>query len=323
MLNRIQRYFKTLLRQVPTGNDGIARITARQIYILPTSTGLIFGSVVLLMLLGSLNYQNNLGLLFTFFLVAIGLLAMHHAWFNLLHLAIQVRGGAAVFVGEMASFIITIRAETQRPHYDISIHADTATSLPTSGVLIAGHQQSTITLTLPAQQRGLLPLNSVRIATHHPMHLFRAWCYISTTATTLIYPQPTPHAPPPETDAGNVNRPQQRRRSSGVEDYLGSRPYRPGDSPRHIDWKAVARERGLVVKQFGSDQGQTLWLDWSQLHLADPELRLSVLARQVLDANHNGVRFGLRLPGGVTEPPAQGAAQVHRCLTHLALFNGR
>jgi uncharacterized protein (DUF58 family) len=338
----IQNYFKTLLRHIPIGADGIARVTARQIYIIPTRTGLIFGSVVMMMLLGSLNYQNNLGLLFTFFLVAIGVLAMHHAWFNLLKLAIQIRGGAAVFAGERATFEVTLRAEQHRAHYDIQVQTGNCSQSRTAkmefsalplakellknswhSVFIPARDQCVVTLKIPAAQRGLLRLDTVHIATRHPMQLFRAWCYVTSAATTLIYPQPAAHAPAPEQDAGTVARPQQRRRNNGgVDDYLGSRPYRPGDSPHHIDWKAFARERGLLVKQFGNDQGQTVWLDWSQFSAVAPEQRLSLLARQVLDANSSGVRFGLRLPGGIVEPPAQGAAQVQRCLTHLALFSG-
>ncbi|WP_304299354.1 DUF58 domain-containing protein [Chromatium okenii] len=320
MNNRItsamQRHFHNWLRRVPIGNDGIARIWARQIYILPTSSGLMFGAVVMLMLLGSLNYQNNLGLLFTFFLVAIGLLAMHHAWFNLLKLAVQVRGGAPVFVGELATIAITVRAEQPRAHYDIRLQHGQHRAAP---VHIPRGDQRQITLGIPATRRGLLHVTELMVETRHPLHLFRAWSYLVCDATTLIYPQPAPHAPAPDQDGGAAQRPQRTTRL-GADDYLGSRPYRPGDSPRHIDWKAFARERGLVVKQFGGETGQTVWLDWSQLTASDPEIRLSVLTRQVLDASASGVQFGLRLPG-VIEQPAAGAAQMQRCLTHLALFH--
>jgi uncharacterized protein (DUF58 family) len=312
----IQRYFHNWLRRVPIGNDGIARIWARQIYILPTSGGLMFGAVVMLMLLGSLNYQNNLGLLFTFFLVAIGLLAMHHAWFNLLKLAVQVRGGSPVFVGELATIAITVRAEQPRAHYDIRLWHERHSTAP---VHIPRGDQRQITLGIPATRRGLLHVTELMVETRHPLHLFRAWSYLICDATTLIYPQPAHHAPDPDQDSGVAQSPQRTTRV-GADDYLGSRPYRPGDSPRHIDWKAFARERGLVVKQFGGETGQTLWLDWSQLTAPDPEIRLSVLTRQVLDASASGVQFGLRLPN-VIEQPGAGAAQMQRCLTHLALFH--
>ncbi|MBK1694055.1 DUF58 domain-containing protein [Chromatium weissei] len=317
IIHAVKHHFYHWLRRVPIGNDGIARIWARQIYILPTSSGLMFGAVVMLMLLGSLNYQNNLGLLFTFFLVAIGLLAMHHAWFNLLKLAVQVRGGAPVFVGELATIVVTLRAEQPRAHYDIRLWHERHSVAP---VHIPRGDQRQITFGVPATRRGLLHVTELMVETRHPLHLFRAWSYIICDATTLIYPQPAPHAPAPLTNGGATQQRPFPQQQSGADDYLGSRPYRFGDSPHHIDWKAFARERGLVVKQFGCEAGQTLWLDWSQLTASDPEIRLSVLTRQVLDVSASGVQFGLRLPG-VIEQPAAGVAQMQRCLTHLALFN--
>ncbi|MFD2111138.1 DUF58 domain-containing protein [Thiorhodococcus fuscus] len=313
--NRIRRVFEGLLRRVPSGPDGVARVRARQIYILPTATGMLFGAVLMLMLIGSLNYQNNLGLLFTFFLASVGIVAMHHAWFNLLGLAIQVRGGTAVFAGETAQFEVALRSERPRPRYDIRVLKDGQG--PDPHYVPPGDQRS-VHLGIATERRGPLRLVDLKVETHHPMGLFRAWCLIASDASTLVYPKPATQAPPPASDAGDDRRPH-RHRGEGAEDYQGSRGYRPGDSPRHIDWKAFARERGLTVKVFGGDQGQELWLDWSHLDAPDPEVRLSLLARQVLDASTARIRFGLRLPGAV-EGLDQGAAHTQRCLTRLALF---
>jgi len=37
---------------------------------------------------------------------------------------------------------------------------------------------------------------------------------------------------------------------SGSEDFSGLRSHTPSDSPRHIAWKAVAREQPMLTKQF-------------------------------------------------------------------------
>ncbi len=312
----VRQRFENLLRRVPVGVDGVARVGTRQIYILPTRTGLMFGSVLLVMLLGSLNYQNNLGLLFTFFFASVGLIAMHHAWFNLLGLAVQARSGSPVFAGETVTVEIRLRAEGRRARHDIQVRKDQRTALP---VHVPGGTQRLVSFGLPATRRGLQRIADLTIETHHPMQLFRAWCYVATDATILVYPAPARHAPDPVHDAGDARRPN-RSGGEGADDYLGSRNYRHGDSPRQIDWKAFARERGLVVKQFGGDQGQDVWIDWSRLATPDPERRLSLLTRQVLDVSASGVRFGLRLPG-TTEGLSQGATHVQRCLTRLALFD--
>lgn len=310
-----RRYFANLLRRVPSGSDGVARVGARQIYILPTRAGLMYGSVLTVMLLGSLNYQNNLGLLFTFFLASVGLVAMHHAWFNLLGVAVQARGGPAVFAGETATFEISLRAERQRPRHDLQVVKGRERAPPQA---VPADDQRLVRLGLPATRRGPCRIESLTLETRHPMGLFRAWCYIATDAMTLVYPRPATRAPAPERDAGDGRHPR-KRPVEGMEDYLGSRGYRPGDSTRHIDWKAFARERGLLVKQYGGEEGDEIWIDWSRLSAPDPEVRLGILARQVLDAGATGARFGLRLPGAV-EGLARGPAHVQGCLARLALF---
>ena len=166
----------------------------RAIYILPTGAGLVFGGILILMLVGSLNYQNNLGLLFTFLTTAIVLVSMHHAWFNLLGLAVTARAGPPVFAGELATFEITISAETRRPRPDLCLstagHAATPTDLM-PGVMASAR------LALPTQRRGIRPLGRLTLDTRYPLGLFRSWCYLETAAEVLVYPRPADQAPAP------------------------------------------------------------------------------------------------------------------------------
>jgi uncharacterized protein (DUF58 family) len=311
----LRRFFEGLLRKAPVGDDGVAKIAARQIYILPTPTGLLYGAAVFAMLLGSLNYQNNLGLLFAFFLTAIGLLAMHHCWFNLLGLHIQARSGPPVFAGTPAQFEVILRNERAGRRFDLGLAGGLD---PTTSVCLEAHDQQVLILARPTEHRGLLPLPQVEVVTRHPMHLFRAWCYAQTQALTLVYPRPAPAAPPPVPDQGTGQRPAQAG-GEGSNDYLGPRAYRQGDPPRHLDWKALARERGLVVKQFGGEEGLDVWIDWSRVGVQDPEERLGVLARQLLDAAQASQRFGLRLPGQTLDLN-RGEPHLHACLQALALY---
>jgi uncharacterized protein (DUF58 family) len=305
-----------MLRRAPVGVDGLARIGARQVYILPTRFGLVYATTVFVMLMGSLNYQNNLGLLFAFFLAAVGLVAMHHCWYNLLGLAVTVRPGPACFAGGVAGFEVTLRNERRTPRYDLRL-GDTQEGI--IAIWLGGGDQKTLTLSRGAHRRGLLHLGSIEVATRHPMHLFRAWSYADTTACALVYPRPALQAPPPAYSAGTARRPA-RGGTEGTDDYVGSRAWRTGDSPRHLDWKVLARERGLFVKQFGGDAGLDVWIDWNLLDTADPEGRISLMTRQVLDVAESGMRFGLRLPARAIAL-GRGQAHLHECLTALALFD--
>ena len=313
---RLRRRFQGLLRRVPVDADGVARVKARQIYILPTGAGIFYAAVVMAMILGSLNFQNNLGLLFGFFLAGVGLIAMHRCWFNLLGLGIQTRPGSAVFAGATAAFAIGLRNERSSPRFDL--HAVGAAS-GLAGLHLEPCEQREQTLSLPSDRRGLLRLDEVEIETRHPMHLFRAWCYAQSTAACIVYPRPADRAPATDRESGEAHA-HRSARGEGSDDFLGPREYRLGDPPRRLDWKAFARERGLVVKQFGAEQGGALWIDWSGLSERDAERRIALLTRQVLDAAESGQRFGLRLPG-IRVPLDRGMWQAVRCLSELALFD--
>ena len=52
-------------------------LTARRTYILPTGVGLIYALMTFAMLLGSMNYNNNLSFVLTFLLIGLGFVAMH------------------------------------------------------------------------------------------------------------------------------------------------------------------------------------------------------------------------------------------------------
>ena len=105
---------------------------------------------------------------------------------------------------------------------------------------------------------------------------------------------------------------------SGTDDFTGFRAYRPGDSIRNIDWKALAREQGLLVKRFEGAGARKLALHWDALPPGlGVEARLSQLCRWVLEAEKLGYQYALELPGARIDH-GHGADHQHRCLGQLA-----
>ncbi len=308
---RLSRVVTNLRRKRAATPDAVASTHHRSIYILPTRAGLGYGLVLMATLLGALNYQNNLGLLLTFLMISTALVGMHHCWFQLLGLQVRARDGLPVFAGETARFPVTLVDTAGKPRPQLTLVGAAPLTLAAGG-------EAQVELTRPAPRRGPMALDRVVLETRYPFGLFRAWTQLHPQAAVLVYPSPAPHAPQP---AMLPRFDQQGRGDLGVgaEDFVGPRAYRPGDSPRQLDWKAFARERGLIVKQFGGDQSARVWLDWDAVPAADPEQRLSLLARQVLDADALNYSYGLRLPG-LTIDHDRGGRHKHRCLAALARF---
>jgi uncharacterized protein (DUF58 family) len=175
-----------------------------------------------------------------------------------------------------------------------------------------------VVLGVPAPARGWLPLGRVMLETRFPLGIFRAWSYVEPEARCLVYPRPERSSLPPR--AAESAKGALRSATPGNDDYAGLRAYQFSDSPRHVAWKAVARNEDLLTKQFTGEAAAELWLDWALLpgHLG-LEQRLSRLAGWVLDAEHSGVHYGLRLPG-VEIAPGRGEAQAGACLQALALY---
>ena len=166
-------------------------------------------------------------------------------------------------------------------------------------------------------RRGVLPLGRCTVSTRYPLGLFRAWAFIELPLACSVYPRPGPARVPPQSPA---YKPQQSGdKGRGVDDFVGFRPWRPGDSPRHVFWKAAARDQPLLVKQFGGDRADEVWLDWAALPDMGTEARLSQLCRWIIDAQRNHQPFGLRLPGCEIAIDS-GAPHRQRCLEALARF---
>ena len=309
----LQRLFSQLARRAPADAGGIARIGRHHIYILPTRAGVLFAGVVTLMLLGSLNYQNNLGLLFSFLFASIAIVGMHHTWFNLLDLTVSARGVSPVFAGQEASFSLSVSDAGSRRHPDLRISAGRRNQAPFH---LSSGDQGSVEISVATGPRGRFALESIRVETRYPLGLFKAWCYPQTDAWVTVYPRPAIRSPDPRLVPVH-DRSHQGDLGEGSDDLVGPRDYRSGDSPRRLDWKALARGRGLVVKQFGGDKVAQVWIDLDRLVDGDTEARLGLLCRQVLDAADNGLSYGLRLPG-VSVPLGHGQIHKHRCLEALA-----
>ncbi|HET7395215.1 MAG TPA: DUF58 domain-containing protein [Gammaproteobacteria bacterium] len=300
-------------RQGPDGQQ--ITLARRRVYILPTRQGLLYGLTLFVMLLGSMNYSNSMGFMLTFLLAALGLIAMHACHANLNGLTLAVGKVDAVFAGEVARFHIRLfnAGRTHRPGLVIGAEAGDAT---VNGDLDAG-EHGDIRVPLPTRRRGWLVLGRLSVETTYPLGLFRAWSWVHMEMRTLVYPAPAAYGPPlPQPAEGYGSG---RPNDQGDEDFSGLRSYRAGDSPRHIAWKVSAREQMLLTKQFTGSGEQTRWLDANLLPQFNPEQRLSILCRWVLDAHAQNLHYGLRLPGE-SIAPGSGDAQRERCLQALALF---
>ena len=294
----------------------VTQLKPRRIYILPTAVGLVYGLMLFTMLLGSMNYNNNLSFVLTFLLAGVGFVSMHQCQRNLVGLEISFAGVEPVFAGQAAEFRIAIsnHSRNRRPH--LQLYVDGTTSRIDD---LAPGESRIFLLEIPTASRGSIELPRFGVRTLFPFEMFRAWAWLHMDLSGVVYPRPADMVPPPPpTQTAHGHRQHDAR---GEEDFAGLRRFIVGDSPRQVAWKAYARSGDLLSKLFSGADTSSQWFDFDQIESADVEKRLSVLARWIVEADRTQVDYGLRIAGEELDP-AHGEAHRHRCLKKLAFFDG-
>jgi len=289
----------------------------RRIFILPTRLGMWFVFLLLAMLFTAMNYQNNLAYALTFLAASAALTSALHTYANLAGIILSPGRPPPVFAGQGAAFPVRLTEQRGVPRLAVEVGAVGAgvqsLDIPPSGERSARPG-------LPTQARGILPSPELVVRTRHPLGLFQAWSKIRFSEDCLVYPRPAPEA-----EESGVFRPegpgtQQKSNATGEEDLDSLREYRSGESYKRIDWKAYARGRGLVSKQFSGAEQASVWLEFEALPEVGVEARLALLARMILDQEEAGTMYGLKLPGSSLAPD-NGLEHMHACLAELALFD--
>ncbi len=306
------------------------RLDRKHVFIFPTRHGVMLGAMLLVILLGSINYDNALGYLLTFLLFGVFLVAILHTYRNLAGLKYLGAQAKPVFAGTDAQFILALDNRGQGPRYSLDFSSwpaltgpwwrrrrrvSTISRIGSLGAAEIVHGS----VTLAAPQRGWLALQRVRITSIFPLGILRAWAYFDGNARCLVYPRP--EGVLPLLLRGASSEEFRAGKGHGNDDFAGFRQYRPGDPIGAIAWKSFARADTLLVKRFTSGAVPCIRLRWNDCAaLGGAEARLSQLTQWVLEAERRGLQYGLEIPQQRLEP-SSGAVHCHHCLQTLALYD--
>ena len=296
-------------------------LTQRNVYILPTRAGFLFGLTLLVLLLASINYQLNLGYVLTFLLAGSGVVSMHLTHATLRGLTLHIKPPTPVFASDAAGLDVVLTSPgAARFGIGIKVASEPEHMLSWINVPALGQAPAQVSFVPP--ERGLHELPTLSVETRFPLGLFRTWAVWRPATRLLVYPQPErPAAPLPAARLVGGGPSASRTTDSG--EVEGVRAYRRGDPMKLIAWRSAAKtlEAGgdLVSRDTSATAQRELWLDWQACGGLAPEERLSRLTAWLLAAQRAGVAHGLRLPGREW-PPSVGDAHRRECLQALALW---
>jgi len=265
------------------------------------------------MLLGSINYNNNLGFLLVFLLGSITLVSVIHTYRNLLGIEILSVSSQSVFAGKTVLFNFLLRAGiNQRSSIGIKIDKE-----DTVFENISEKSDEMIAVKLRAQSRGILRPARTVVWSRYPLGLFRAWTVVTPDVSCVVYPNPVAgplHVAGQQGGDDSGDNPLQ----SGADDFSGLKQYQPGDPIGRISWKSLSKGLGVFTKEFSGAGGTSIMLDYDAVNTNEVELKLSRLTDMVIKAHSMNAEYGLLLPGR-TIAPDNSDRHKHICLKALAV----
>ncbi len=314
-----------------------------------TAGGWVFITVLTVVVLAAWNTGNNLLFIILSLLVSTAFVAWAAARVSLRELVVSARFPDHIFANEAAPVIVSVQnMKRLLPSFSVLIEAriredgdETATRrgwrrkrrrfdkrglayfmyVPRRG---RGEQRVEQTFA----QRGQAHVTGFDLSTRFPFGFFRLRRRLRAGDVELtIYPKPERpgdelHLLP--VDAGQTPA---ARRGAG-HDLYSLRDYQAQDDVRHVDWKATARHRRLIVREFTAE-------DERRIHLAlDTYLDESMMSADLSARFERGVteaasiashfiaeRAELRLTLGDEEGKyGVGREHLYSCLKRLALI---
>jgi len=282
-------------------------------------TGLwfLFGPVLGCMWMAAVNYSNNLVYAVLYLIGALSFISAFHTWRNLAGIRIEHVRVKPAFAGEEIEVEIHLRNTGAQAGYNLSFEridrGSTQALRSRKGTTVEAGDARVVTAFLPPAHRGQYRMDKLVARSAYPFGLFWAILHVPMPVIYYVYPEPRGRGELPlMQSAGDEGRP-----SRSGDDFSGVRAYSPGESLRHIDWKAYARGRPLVVKQFSGGEGREVWLEARDLVRLSLEDRLSQLTLWAIEAEEGDVPYGLSV-GDVHMPPALGSIHHRRVLEALA-----
>ncbi|MEM1432957.1 MAG: DUF58 domain-containing protein [Pseudomonadota bacterium] len=292
-------------------------LSQRNIFIFPTRVGFVFGGLILLMLIGAINYQASLVYGLAFLLGSLFLVTILYTFRNLSGLSLEIVAERPAYVGETLPFRVRLERPRGSPREGIRLGWPLADEpSPLRWAALGDQESDEVELYVRANRRGFQRPGRLLVETFFPLGLLRAWTWVDLDAKALVYPKPI-FGPYPERVTGD------RQEGTlidpiGSEDFADLKPYQQGDPVKHILWRSYARSDELAVKNYASYSEPRLYFDLDAMP-GDLEERISRLAGLALTATRSEREFGARI-GPQEFAPDVGNSHLNGVLRSLALY---
>lgn len=255
-----------------------------------TPGGMIFVGLIVVVGFAAFNTGNNLLFLVLAILVSTLFVSFIAAQITLRNLVVSARFPDHIFAGDPAPVVVTLR-NTKRLAPSLSVLVEARGPKDDAGDSTSRRRTKFRTRVLgyfpfvphraSAEQkveqlfkrRGHELITGFELSTRAPFGFLRHRRRLrARNVDIVILPKPEAVADRLNLLPMNTGRLLTRRRGAG-HDLLSLRDYQPHDDLRHIDWKATARSRQLMIREFAAEDERrvNIWLDTRPVQAPDGE----------------------------------------------------
>lgn len=298
-----------------TPHSDAVTLGQRQIFIMPNRYGLGMLVLMLILFVMGTNYQNNLVLALTYWLLALFVLSIWLTYYNLAGIHLKAISSQSAPVDRPLAY--RLHLHTQRERFGLMVSGGEAPPHWFDRIPARDYEACEPVRAYPT--RGRFPAPRIRLETRFPFGWITAWSFWSPSLYGLVWPASVDHGLARVSASQTLS--QETRQTELERDALDAvRDYEPGDPTRRILWRQFARRGALHVKSPPRVQGNSHQLDLAQVSDLPLERGLEQLAFWCTECEALEVDWSIRL-GSWCLPAGRGRAHYERAMDALALYS--
>ncbi|HPI39841.1 MAG TPA: DUF58 domain-containing protein [Pseudobdellovibrionaceae bacterium] len=297
------------------------RRSKRRIYIVPTLHGLLFLGLAIFCILIAATYGSNLVNLLAFILLGIFIVAAQISNSYLKNIDLERVDVSSHYVNQKGIIRLLIKNRSLEAREGIQIELGKQLDKKWKDFsiepwVLPPQELKSIQGTLSLSRRGQYFIHQIKIFTTRPLGLFYVWSQVPVNVEFFVYPEPKGQEVPFDfIEEGSFEK--NSSRTQTPEDFYQHRLYQEGESLGRVDWKALARGRPKLIKEFQIQGGRQWNLDWNQVHELNLELKLSQFSMWLKQAQEKKIKVQFQHPR-IEKIGVVSQSDFDRCLSVLA-----
>lgn len=279
--------------------------------------GFIYTFTILTLLVVA-GINNSVALFaYTMLLVSLGIMTMLMTNGNLSQVAVEYPAEFLACEDQELNLPILLRSKTGSECINLRIECwGNKQQLGfAEQINIAKDREITCFVPINLKTCGITLIDTIKVSSSYPLGIFKTWTLIACTAEIYAHPKPLGKKLDSQQRAINDGTQKQKKlpNNSDPDDYYGLRPFRAGDSMQHVDWKAAARSREWLIKEWSSQVSFDYVFNLEMVPARHLLVKLRQLALWVIQAEKQGSAYSLYL--GANHKPITSLSTSLKALT--------